>query len=73
MEWHFSPEAHPLHIGSLKCTGSPPGLGDFELLFRLILFIFLSSGLCTRVGALSCLHRDNLGHQPYCPSNVRDG
>lgn len=59
MEWHFSPEAHPLHIGSLKCTGSPPGLGDFELLFRLILFIFLSSGLCTRVGALSCLQRGN--------------
>lgn len=59
MGWHFSPEAHPLQIGSLKCTDSPPGLGDSGLPLGLILFIFLSSDLCTWVGALSCLQRGN--------------
>lgn len=43
MGWPFSPEAHPLQIGSLKCTDSPPGLGDSGLPLGLILFIFLSS------------------------------
>lgn len=46
-------------MGSLKHTDSPPGLGDFGLPLGLILFIFLCPGLCTWVGALSCLQRGN--------------
>ena len=56
MEWHFSPEAHPLHIGSLKCTGSPPGLGDFSSFSDLF---YLSFCPLAWVGALSCLQRGN--------------